>query len=340
MTRSRFHCVLRLLAILLVIACIAPVHPVTAQEDDVSELLSLINELRAGYGLEPYIIDPALMALAQEHSEYQASIQTSTHQHSDGRNPPQIGVVENVAGGDIGYLDPQAAVFEIWADPVHGRTMFGFSAGSMGVGIADDGTTVYYTLEVRPAGTPASNPGASGNGNGTAAIPLTPIPFATLVPATPYPDGTIVHIVGYGQTLWAIALAYGIQVEQIRWWNNLDDGANDIFVGQKLLVRPANLTKAAPTLPVPAEPGAQQTGEVILSTRFKPVQSAITASPPGKTPTAPDLAAQRSTGAETQAGLQTATKNSPAESGMLLPILAIGSLLTGTALLLILKINK
>src|SRR5512147_2778962 len=116
MTLSRFHSVLHLLAFLLTVAYIAPVHPVIAQEDDVSELIDMINGLRTSYGLEPYIVDRGLMALAQEHSEYQASIHTSTHRHSDGRNPPQIGVVENVAGGDIGYLDPQAAVYEIWAD--------------------------------------------------------------------------------------------------------------------------------------------------------------------------------------------------------------------------------
>ena len=55
---------LNLLAILLVIACMAPAHPVTAQEDDVYELIRLINELRASSGLEPYTVDPGLMALA------------------------------------------------------------------------------------------------------------------------------------------------------------------------------------------------------------------------------------------------------------------------------------
>jgi len=139
---SRFHPILSLLAVLMMIACIAPAHPVTAQEDDVSGLLRLVNELRASAGLEPYSVDPGLMALAQEHSEYQASIHTSTHQHSDVRDPPDIGVVENVAGGDIGYLEPYAAVYEIWADPVHMRAMTGYPAGAMGVGVADDGRSL------------------------------------------------------------------------------------------------------------------------------------------------------------------------------------------------------
>jgi LysM repeat protein len=321
---------------LLLVASVAPVHPVAAQEDDVSELIALINGLRDSYGLEPYIVDQGLMALAQEHSEYQASIHTSTHQHSDGRTPPQIGVVENVAGGDLGYLDPQAAVYEIWADPVHGRTMIGFSAGSMGVGIADDGITVYYTLEVRPGDTPASAPGTSGTGTGS--MPLTLIPFATLVPATPNPDGSIVHLVGYGQTLWSIALAYGIQIEQIRWWNNIDTGSNDIYVGQKLLVRPANLVMASPTLP--AEPGTPQIGDILVSTPIITVEATLTASPPSNTPTVSSLAVLRPTSAETEDDNQGSSKDSPAESGLLVPFLAGGSILIGCALLLILRINN
>lgn len=126
----------------MMIAWFAPAQPVTAQEDDVSGLLRLVNELRASSGLDPYSVDPGLMAFAQEHSEYQAAIHTSTHQHSDGRDPPDIGVVENVAGGDIGYLDPYAAVYEIWADPVHMRAMIGCPGGAMEVGVADDGRSL------------------------------------------------------------------------------------------------------------------------------------------------------------------------------------------------------
>jgi len=282
MALSRFPSLSNLLATLVMIACTVPTQSVAAQADDISELVRLINELRASYGMDPYIVDPGLMALAQEHSEYQASIQTSTHLHSDGRNPPQIGVVENVAGGDIGYLDPQAAVYEVWADPVHQRAMIGFSQGSMGVGVADDGTTVYYTLEVRRADTFTSEPGASG----TPSALLTPIPLATLVVSIPRPDGSIVHIVGYGQTLWAIALAYGIQADQIRAWNNISADSNDIYAGQRLLVRPANLVTASPTLP--AEPVTQEPEGIMAALGMDSVESTLTPIPPGSTPTVPD----------------------------------------------------
>jgi LysM repeat protein len=213
--------------------------------------------------------------------------------------------------------------------------MLGYSAGSMGVGVADDGVTAYYTLEVRPAGTPAPESGASAPG--TASVPLTPLPFATLVPATPQPDGSILHLVGYGQTLWSIALAYGIQIDQIRWWNNLDAGSNDIYVGQKLLVRPANLALASP--PLPTGPGAQQTGGVTLPSPVNTVQATLTPSPPGNTPTPPGLAVLRPTSSETRADIQRSSKDSPTGSGLLAPILAGSSLLIGCALLLILRKN-
>jgi len=327
---------LNLLAILMMIACIAPAQPVTAQEDDVSGLLRLVNELRASSGLEPYSVDPGLMALAQEHSEYQASIHTSTHQHSDGRVPPQIGVVENVAGGDIGYLDPYAAVYEIWADPVHMRAMTGYPAGAMGVGVADDGVTVYYTLEVRPAG--AATPKGSNSGTDIAPLPLTPVPIATLVASTPRPDGSIVHIVGYGQTLWSIALAYGIRIDQIRAWNNIASDSSDIYVGQYLLVRPANLAVASPTLP--GEPEAQQKEGIVVSAVSNTVQDNLTPASPGNTLTVADLAMQPPTGVVTQDDLQAPSHGSLRESGLLPPVLAGGSILIGCALLQILRRNK
>jgi hypothetical protein len=244
-------------------------------------------------------------------------------------------VVENVAGGDLGYLDPHAAVYEIWADPVHGRTMTGFATGSMGAGIADDGTTAYYTLEVRP-GLPGSDPGASGTG--TPPLLLTPVPFATLVPATPLPDGTIVHIVGYGQTLWSIALAYGILIDQIRAWNNIPAGSNDIYVGQRLLVRPASLVTRSPTL----SPGAvaAQKESVLVSTLNPTGEGALTAFPPGSPSPVPRRAVRNLTGAETQAGVQVSIKDTPAEPGLLVPILAGSSILFGCTLLFMLRRDK
>jgi LysM repeat protein len=334
MASSRFCTIRNLLIILLIFVNIDPAHPVIAQGDAASELMNLINELRAGLGLAPYTVDPELMALAQAHSTYQASIHTSTHQHSDGQDPPDLGVVENVAGGDIGYLEPQAAVYEIWADPVHMRTMVGYAAGSMGVGIADDGITVYYTLEVRPAETAAKIPDPSALV--TTPVPLTSVPFVSLVTITPRSDGTIVHVVGYGQTLWAIALAYGVRIEQLRAWNNIPDGSNDIFAGQMLLVRPANLAPSTPT----GDPGTMPEDSSPGPTLLNSSESEKTPSSPTQTVTTPDLAGAHPTSAETLVGNPSSISNPVSDTVSFIPVFAGISILVGCVLLAILFVPR
>lgn len=231
--------------LLLLLFCLLATTSLPAHaQDERSALIAEINGLRASYGLAPYSVDPSLMAMAQEHSEYQASIHRSTHEHSDGRGPMELGVVENVAGGTVGYVTAWNVVYDIWVDPGHLYTMTGYASGLMGVGVASDSETTYFTLEVIPTGVRLASPPVPGQ----TYVPVTqpPPPKATpLVTATPLSDGSIYHVVGYGQTLWSIATAYGVHVEQLRAWNNIAENDNAIYAGQRLLVRPANL--APPT---------------------------------------------------------------------------------------------
>lgn len=302
-------------------------QPVRAQ-DPAAEMITVINALRASYGLAPYAVDPGLMAMAQEHSRYQASIHKSTHQHSDGRDPPDLGVVENVAGGTFGYITPQVVVYNIWADPVHMRTMIGYESGAMGVGVADDGETTYYTLEVRPTGTAARQPAA-----GTPVKVVTPIAVVPLVTVTPRPDGSIFHEVGYGQTLWAIALAYGVKIDQIRAWNNLEEGASEIYAGQKLLVLPANL--AAPT---PTAGSGSLTGEVITTTiaQDPPEMKATTAQvTQSDTPTIEIKATGSPSEMERSTEKAVSTSAEKAPAGVLLWVGGICILVGGTLLVVV-----
>jgi LysM repeat protein len=234
--------IIRIIMIISIFIAMAPTRPVTAQSSDEWELMRLINDLRASHGLAAYTVDPDVIAIAQEHSTYLASIHACTHMRKDGRIPFDLGLVEDVASGDPGFLTPQSAIYDIWVmDFVHLKTLTGFATGDMGVGIASDGKTVYYTLDVRPGGTTTTTPNPFGTQN-----PKTKIPLVTLVTSTARPDGAIVHSVGYGQTLWTIARAYGVQIEQIRDWNNLANDSNAIYAGQKLLIRPASLATILP----------------------------------------------------------------------------------------------
>ena len=215
-------------------------HYITA-----TEVMAAVNELRRNKGLQPYSVDPGITAYAQEHSEYQARTDTSTHLHSDGLNSLAHGYVENVAGGDVGYLDVQSVVYKIWADPVHMKTMVGYESGSAGIGVASNATTTFVTLNVRPGGDagPSTSPGGTPGSNDV----YTPIALVPLRTATMKPSGAVIHEVGYGQSLWAIAVAYGVPAARIRELNGMAPDDSAIWAGQWLLIMPAGLV--TPTLP-------------------------------------------------------------------------------------------
>lgn len=208
---------------------------VFAQNETSYDLVNEVNNLRALHGLEPYRIDPWLMTYAQEHSEYQASIMQGTHLHSDGTLPQDIGLQENVAGGDVQVISAAIVVYEIWVDWGHRHILTGFETGEIGAGIAyDNNGQVYYTVNIRPGEELPQT------------TPTTPEPYTPLETVTPVDDGTIIHIVGYGQTLWSIAIAYGITVNDIRSLNGIASDSDVITIGQKLIIRPANIFSPTP----------------------------------------------------------------------------------------------
>lgn len=228
------------------LACLFPRHSAAAQTDAYA-IIEQVNLLRAAYGLEPHTVDAGLMAYAQAHSEYQAANGISTHIHADGMVPQDIGLVENVAGGQIGYITAEDVVFSVWNDPVHMKVMVGHATGSIGAGVANDGTDEYITIDVRPGGQSSTSgtaqPGAQLTGQAT-------IPVVRLVTCTPQADGSVIHLVGYGQTLWAIADAYHISLDQLRAWNGYAADDSGIYAGQRLLVLPLSQVTVSPTVTV------------------------------------------------------------------------------------------
>jgi uncharacterized protein YkwD len=138
--RLRQISLLSLIILLLVVAWLVPTRPVAALvNSDPMAIIGLVNALRAAQGLPPYVVDQGLMSYALEHSRYQASLHTATHQHSDGSTVWQNGMDENIAEGMLGNLTPEYAVFTIWSDAIHMKTMLGYATGAVGAGVADDG---------------------------------------------------------------------------------------------------------------------------------------------------------------------------------------------------------
>jgi LysM repeat protein len=287
MTRRR-NIPLSLVGILFLAASlILPLRLASAAPNAITanEVMALVNELRRSQGLEPYSIDPAITAYAQEHSEYQAQTDTSTHLHSDGLTSLSHGYVENVAGGTIGYLTAQAVVYEIWNDPVHMKTMVGYASGSAGVGVASNSTTTFVTLNVRPGDAVIKPRGTSGS-----VLVGTPIALVPLRTATMKPSGAVVHEVGYGQSLWAIAMAYGVSSARIRELNGMAPDDSSIYAGQWLLIVPAGLVTPTPPEADPAA-AATSTASSQTPTRISPTPG-LTSTPiqtMTATPTPPNI---------------------------------------------------
>jgi len=119
----------------------------------------------------------------------------------------------------------------------------------------DDASLVYITPPEPPTDTPLPPPPTN-----TPGPPPTPLP-----PPTPRPDGSVVHIVQSGETLFGIALQYGIDVAQLEALNVGSLGPNNmIFVGQELVISvPSETPTPLPTATLPASP-TPETGSVCV----------------------------------------------------------------------------
>ncbi|MDO9086054.1 MAG: CAP domain-containing protein [Anaerolineaceae bacterium] len=242
-TRNKISIVF--IALVLLVAFFPARKSIQAQRESAYDLINSVNALRTSKGLDPYQIDSGLMSYAQQHADYMASIQSATHTHSDGSVAWEIGIQENVATGTEGIVNVSIVVYQIWSDWIHWKTMVDYASGDVGAGVAlgADGM-VYYVLNVR-AGTavPITVP-TSGLASvvpiTVGSSTITPDLIAILIKSTPAADGSIVHVVDFGQSLWSIAIAYGVKMDDIRQLNNLAMDSTIINVGQKLLISPAS----------------------------------------------------------------------------------------------------
>ena len=64
--------------------------------------------------------------------------------------------------------------------------------------------------------------------------------------STPDQDGKVYHEVQYGQSLWSLAIAYGVKIDEIRALNNLA-AEEIIYQGERLLVRVDTPAATVPT---------------------------------------------------------------------------------------------
>lgn len=262
-----------------------------------SDLIDAVNSLRAANGLSPYQTNNALMGSAQGHSDYQASIGEVTHTGPDGSRPHDRAaaagygggatffISENIAGGN--YLSAEGAVSMWQGDDLHLSTMLGSGYRDAGAGVTVSGGFVYFTLDVGYiAGGSGSSPAATIQGTSGSVISATPLPLvAPVKKSTPGPDGSIVHIVEYGQTLYAIADAYKVSIDLLKSLNSLTNG--NIYVGDKLIVQAAYTPTPTkqPTMPAPTPTATLRPTRTPKPPTLTPSATILITAAPTPTPT-------------------------------------------------------
>ncbi len=258
---------------------------IQAQGDSATAVINTINQLRAQNGLAALESHPALMQIALQHSQYQASLGTWTHLSADGSRPKDRAIAAGFGNGAEPFISENvaygqnASIMEIingpWNDPDHHHTMYNPSAKYIGAGVAYSGNLVFYTVDTGywvgdPAPTP-ENPVISFTPSSSQEPTAVPV-----VVSTPMSDGSVKHIIAGGQSLWTIAAVYNISLEELREMNGLEPEAI-INLGDEIIIKPSyTLTntpigEASPTPPPRFSHTPSPVGSRGTSIPFSPV---------------------------------------------------------------------
>lgn len=245
-----------------------------------ADIINAVNDLRLQNGLNALVVHDVLMEVAAEQANALAASEGMIgHERPCGMTLGQQLLLKGFPlWGDLsmdGYrsenwvmaFTAEDAIAAWLGDDLHTNTMLSPNRSDIGAAVAVSGQ-VYVVLETALR----TN---SGQMQHTAYDILTSIPITQAacmgwstqnaehgalsqysVPVelnTARPDGDVVHEVKYGQTLWSIAIQYGITIEQIKRLNNLTE--DTVVPGWKLLVQkgatqPAPFTTPAPTMDV------------------------------------------------------------------------------------------
>ena len=256
----RWALVLLIVGTFLLIPCTSERAHSQGQIPTAYDLIAAVNALRSSNGLKPYAIDPLLMLSAQTQSDYlasQAPGPVSGHMGPGGSDADARAKAVGfpyVAGLDINENWASISVgssFEElfnggWSDDAHQHTMLHPLGQLVGAGISQSGDRLYIILDVAAywgdAGKtlwPTSSAGVTGNAISQFIAPVKI--------ATPRADGEVVHQVQPGQSLWSIAIKYGVSIDTIRRLNNISSDGT-IYTGQKLIILPPGIATQTPTV--------------------------------------------------------------------------------------------
>ncbi len=238
----------------------------SAPQASAADLIDAVNSLRAAHGLPAYTVNSILMSTAQGQADYMASTGTITHTGPGGASVTQRLLAagyplagdlslggfrsENIVGSP--GMTPQQAVDAWTGDAPHLNTMLSSDLTEIGAGFASADGVNYFVIDcARPLGAgdlAVYTPGVEAQFSGGEDI-IVPVAMST-----PDAQGNLYHEVKSGQTLWSIAIAYGVKINEIRRLNNLDPTSTVIQLGAKLLIKRVGTATPAPTATITPEP--------------------------------------------------------------------------------------
>lgn len=269
-------------------------------EDDLptpAQVIEAVNTLRLNRGLSALSVHPVLMQVAQTEANGIAS-GSNGHWRPPGLTLGQwlISLGYPLAGDltQDGYRSENWIIaksaknaIDAWKGSAdHNNTMLSPNRSDIGVGIAV--TDVVYIVLVTALQT------ASGAMQQDAYLVLTQASSSTgeskgfmpsqyinpVVLSTARPDGDVFHKIKYGQSLWSIAIAYHITIDQIRAWNNLGEEMtiyeNQVLLVQRSATQPPPVTSTAvvmPSTPVMLDTRAPATASPTIAIHPSPTVS-------------------------------------------------------------------
>jgi uncharacterized protein YkwD/LysM repeat protein len=231
-------------------------------------IIDAFNAIRRRQNMRSLVVDPILMGLAQQTADIMAINGMSGHiggvrdrAIASGYGAGDIPwVTENFAIGPMSLEELMAS----WSDADHMRGANNHWYAHAGVGIAENNGDVYYIFIAGYTSNRIYKPGATALPGQVLTAPISQVMFP-VTKVTPGADGRIIHTVKHGQTLWAIAIAYGTHILDIQRANGMTADQVNLSEGQQLVIPaagdPESRVTATPLPPLPSFTPLLQTNE-------------------------------------------------------------------------------
>ena len=250
-----------------------------------ADMIALMNSWRSGYWSNALIEDFALDQCAQATADEMNRIGAGGHLVAYGYPAASVRcadygfvgrVTENWAADSRMTIDLLASY---WADYSHMLPATDQQYTYVGVGISGN----YYVLQAG-SGTSSntavnSNTSPTQNADGSTAVVVNTVnAFPT---STPDLDGTIWHVVKANDTLYTIAVNYGVTIESIKLLNSMT--SNDIYVGNTLKISLKPTPTITPTRTATVMMPSRTPTQTLMPTTPSPTRTLTPTPTPTKT---------------------------------------------------------